>query len=355
MEDHKSKKITIIDVAKRAGVSKGTVDRVVHHRGEVSKSSEEKVLKAIEELQYQPNLYASMLASRKVTLIVLLLPQFSKGEFWEKIYDGFISGAESVKPLSIKTKTILYDQYSPASFKEACSTALEEGPSGVVIAPLFRSETESFASKLRDLKIPYVYVDTKLEEDGYLAYFGMPMYRSGTMSAVLLTERCRQEEVDKVAIVRIQRDRTKQSDPTVTRRAGFVDYMNQHFPDCELINVFVDPNDPASIAKTLDAFSASHQDIRFVVMFNSRVHLLESWLRNHPAEGRRVIGFDNLDLNIDLLREGLVDVLISQHTETLSANAVSALADYVLLGKTPQRKDNYMHMDILTEFNIDNY
>ena len=30
-----NRKITIIDVAKRAGVSKGTVDRVLHNRGEV--------------------------------------------------------------------------------------------------------------------------------------------------------------------------------------------------------------------------------------------------------------------------------------------------------------------------------
>ena len=46
------KKITIFDVAEKAGVSKGTVDRVLHNRGEVSRKSAEKVRKAIEELNY---------------------------------------------------------------------------------------------------------------------------------------------------------------------------------------------------------------------------------------------------------------------------------------------------------------
>ena len=46
----KNGKVTIIDVARKAGVSKGTVDRVVHNRGEVSRKSAEKVRKAIEEL-----------------------------------------------------------------------------------------------------------------------------------------------------------------------------------------------------------------------------------------------------------------------------------------------------------------
>ena len=57
--------VTINDVAKAAGVSKGTVDRVLHNRGEVSKKSKEKVLRVIEELGYKPNLYASMLASEE--------------------------------------------------------------------------------------------------------------------------------------------------------------------------------------------------------------------------------------------------------------------------------------------------
>ena len=74
----KNGKITIIDVARKAGVSKGTVDRVVHNRGEVSKKSAEKVKKAIEELRYQPNLYASLLASKKAHVIACLLPTFGK-------------------------------------------------------------------------------------------------------------------------------------------------------------------------------------------------------------------------------------------------------------------------------------
>ena len=38
------KRITIKDIAQLAGVSKGTVDRVIHNRGEVSEASRQKVL-----------------------------------------------------------------------------------------------------------------------------------------------------------------------------------------------------------------------------------------------------------------------------------------------------------------------
>ena len=52
--------VTINDVAKAAGVSKGTVDRVIHNRGEVSPKSREAVLKVIEELGYKPLYHFSM-------------------------------------------------------------------------------------------------------------------------------------------------------------------------------------------------------------------------------------------------------------------------------------------------------
>lgn len=348
-------KITIIDVARKAGVSKGTVDRVVHSRGEVSKKSEAKVRKAIEELGYQPNLYASLLASRKTHEIACILPKFGKDEYWEKIYNGFEEGSESVAALGVKTRVFFYNQYDVASFKAACTKVLESKPSGVVLPPLFKNDTLTFAQKLKNLDIPYIYVDTKLEDDGYFSYLGMPMYKSGYLCAYLLTERCTPKDMDKVVIVRILRDKARQSDPTVSRREGFLDYMSEHFPACEILNVFIDPSNPANIEKTLSDFARNHGELRNVVMFNSRIHLIEKYLSAHPLEGRRVIGFDNLDRNLAMLGESLVDIIIAQHTEAQSRNAVRILSDYILMQKRPAVRDAYMHMDILTRLNTDGY
>ena len=105
----------------------------------------------------------------------------------------------------------------------------------------------------------------------------------------------------------------------------------------------------------LEAFFSEHPDIRFVVMFNSRIHLIRNYLGSHPLPARRVIGFDDLDKNLEMLKDGVVDILISQHSDMQSHRAVNTLADYIILHKKPQRRDNYMHMDILTRFNDENY
>ena len=163
------KKITIFDVAEKAGVSKGTVDRVLHNRGEVSCKSAEKVRKAIEELNYEPNLYASLLATRKNRVIACVLPHYTPGEYWEKIHEGFKAGGELSASLNVGTAVFFYDQYDSESFREACRRMIDSKPSGVVLPPLFKNDAMEVAALLKDKEIPYVYVDTKLEDGNYFA------------------------------------------------------------------------------------------------------------------------------------------------------------------------------------------
>ena len=72
------KQYRIKDIAKMAGVSAGTVDRVLHNRGEVSQSSREKVEAILTEIDYKPNLYVSSIGVKRVISIVVVLPSFRR-------------------------------------------------------------------------------------------------------------------------------------------------------------------------------------------------------------------------------------------------------------------------------------
>ena len=58
-----------------ADVSVGTVDRVIHGRSGVSESSRKRVEEILKQLDYQPNMYASALASNKKYAFACLLPR----------------------------------------------------------------------------------------------------------------------------------------------------------------------------------------------------------------------------------------------------------------------------------------
>ena len=346
-------KITINDIARRTGLSKGTVDRVLHNRGEVSKKSYAKVMEAIQELGYEPNVYASLLAKGGSQLVAVLIPAHEQGSFWELAASGIDKAAKGTATIGIRIEHFEYDQYDIESFRNTCERLLEARPAGVVLAPLFQEETLAFAARLKELEIPYVFIDSKPDSDDYLAYFGMPLYKSGYLCGDLLTGG--RENIASVLMVRVKRDRLQQSDPTINRRAGFMDYMLEHSPECTLGNLFINPNDPEGTYGKLDAWFREHPDVHHIVMFNSRIHLIVPWLEDHPDAARRVVGFDNLSANLDALRRGTVTSLIAQHPEEQVRLAVDTLAEFILRKKSPLRKDNYMHMDILTRYNVEDY
>ena len=84
----KAKNVRISDIARMAGVSVGTVDRILHNRGKVSKTAQEKVNRVLQEVEYRPNLMARSLALKKQFNIAALIPAFRPGEYWEKVAEG---------------------------------------------------------------------------------------------------------------------------------------------------------------------------------------------------------------------------------------------------------------------------
>ncbi len=346
-------KVTINDVAKAAGVSKGTVDRVLHNRGEVSRKSKEKVLRVIEELGFKPNFYASLLASQKERVIQCIIPEFLPGEFWSMTAKGVRDASAVVSRFGIRLETVNYEQYSVDSFRGACAKVLENSPSGVLVAPIFGDETLKFVKSLADRDIPYIFLDSKIEDENYLAYFGMPMYRSGYLCADMLVGGG--EVPEKVFVVRIERDKKGLSDPTAERRKGFMDYMGKHCPEVRVENVFIDPKDRESIGERLDSTVGAGSGKKFIVMFNSRIHIVSDYLENRGIRNCRAVGFDSLEKNLDALRNGTVHALIAQHTDRQTVDALNAMTDFLIFGTEPAKKDNFTQMDILTKYNCDYY
>jgi DNA-binding LacI/PurR family transcriptional regulator len=76
-------KPTIYDVAREAGVSIATVSKVINNTGRISDKTRKKVLKIMEELDYQPSVVASALTGKRTYTIGLLIPDLANPFFAE--------------------------------------------------------------------------------------------------------------------------------------------------------------------------------------------------------------------------------------------------------------------------------
>ncbi|MFW5804785.1 MAG: LacI family DNA-binding transcriptional regulator, partial [bacterium] len=107
----------IKDVAKKANVSVGTVDRVIHNRGQVSATTQEKIMKIIEEIGYEPDIVASSLASKKTYRLSILIPMDNgENEYWNAPLKGFERAFNEIKHFNINIEYFLYNPQEKASF-----------------------------------------------------------------------------------------------------------------------------------------------------------------------------------------------------------------------------------------------
>lgn len=87
---------TISDIARRAGVSKATVSRVLNNRPDVDKSTREKITLIIDELNYSPSVFAKSLSTGRKNLIGLMVPSLST-YFGQEIVRGVAAGLEDTQ------------------------------------------------------------------------------------------------------------------------------------------------------------------------------------------------------------------------------------------------------------------
>ena len=100
-------KITIQDVAQRAGVSVATIDRVLNRRPGVRLQTVERVESAIRELNYQPDRIAARLARGREYRIWFILPT-TTGEFFRSIEEEVQNSAQrmSAERVAIMMKKV---------------------------------------------------------------------------------------------------------------------------------------------------------------------------------------------------------------------------------------------------------
>ena len=175
-------KTRIKDIARLAGVSIGTVDRVLHNRGEVSEKTKLRIQNILEETGYSPNIAARALKSTRSLKLVSLLPEASgTNSYWNKHSKGMSKAITELEPFALDLIMLNFDMQSEKDFQEKTSIVLENDPDGVLVAPIFKAESLVFCRKLSQKKIPFVFIDSYIEDTGFLSYIGEDVYQSGKL------------------------------------------------------------------------------------------------------------------------------------------------------------------------------
>ena len=342
--------IRIKDIAEKAGVSIGTVDRVLHNRGEVSSITKEKILAIINDLDYRPNFLASTLASKKETVFAALIPKApSQDSYWTRPLSGITRSAEELTQFGVKLQLFLFDTEGAASFTEKTAEILENPPAGVLLAPWISREAKSFTSKLDALDIPYVYIDSNLKETNPLSYIGQNSFQSGYLAAKLLSYGLPEDRV--LLLVHIGRELDNQNH-LHQREQGFYDFFEKKSIRQKIVKLEIQESE-TELKQQMLAKGLSPKDVDCVYVTNSRVHIVAAYFSSLGLQPR-ILGYDLIPPNVKMLEKEAIDFLLCQNPEEQGYRALNALFDNVLR-KQPVEKEHYTSIDIITRENLQYY
>ncbi|MCT4703195.1 LacI family DNA-binding transcriptional regulator [Enterobacteriaceae bacterium H20N1] len=151
---------TMLEVAKKAGVSKATVSRVLSGKGYVSEETKRQVYQAIEETGYRPNLLARNLASNTSQCIGLVVTNtLYNGNYFSEIL------TQAAKKLEDKGRQlILMDgKHSAQEEREAIQFLLDLQCDAIIIYPRFLT-TDEMDDIIEQHKQPIMVVNRKLRK-----------------------------------------------------------------------------------------------------------------------------------------------------------------------------------------------
>lgn len=347
-------RIRIKDIAAMAKVSVGTVDRVLHNRGGVSEINYQRVKEIMNKLKYEPNMYASALASNKKYLFACLFPSHKNGEYWTAVENGIQEALKTYSDFNVSIKIKYYDPFEYSSFIASGNELLESQPNGMLLTPSNPKMTKQITDAMKKKKIPYVFLDFNISELSPLAFYGQNSVKSGYIAAKFLMMMA-DNGTNEIAIFRQIKDGIIGSNQQEYREIGFRQYMKEHYPNCKIsvMNIHIRDLEEGDDVM-FEHFFQQHSNIKNGITFNSKVYIIGEFIKKYNIKPFNLMGYDLLNRNVACLRDGNVSMLIAQKPEDQGYMGITSLCKHLIL-KKPIQTINYMPIDLLTVENIDFY
>lgn len=337
----------IKEIARRAGVSIGTVDRVLHERKGVSDKTRSKIKQLIKELNYQPNKMASLLASKKTLNFAVIIPMVSLNtDYWDYPKKGIDLAGEQLKQLGVTFNYFFFNLEDQASFNKACKKALTASPDGILLAPSFIKESTLFVKKAAENNIDIIYINSDLPHQAGLSYIGPDFFQSGRVAAQLTKLYVKKRQP--IMVVNISTD--MESDHHLLRKVqGFEVFFEEKEKNRKIITLHIPQTKINDIEKIVKKALAANTDCKSFFVTNSQVHILAKILKKQLSDFF-LIGYDFIEKNIDYMKEGDIDFLICHRPKDQGYEAAMALYKYRYYGTEPSDM-LFMPIDIITKEN----
>lgn len=340
---------TLKEIADLAGVSRGTVDRVLNHRGSVNPQTEKKILEIVQALDYKPNKAGIVLAAQKKNLKLGVVLLGRDTVFYDDILAGVRDKAEELEGYNCSV-LLRQTEYDLTQQLDAIDELVAEGISGLAISPYNDNAVREKIDALHEQGIPVVTLNTDIENSRRLAYVGCHFYRSGETAGGLMhlmtggaAERC-----VRVGIISGSTNILCHTE----RIAGFRHVTESYggIRIVETVNTYDDETESYDL--TADMLRRLPEINALYFTAGGVYGGCRAVMDSGRAGQITVITNDMVDTTREFLENGLIAATICQQPFVQGYKPLSILFTYLTTGELPAVENDYVNIDIRIRENL---
>lgn len=306
----------IPDIARAAGVSTATVDRVLHGRLPVRPATAQRVLKAAAELRYLPEQDLWRTLRPPPMDLAFLLPAGSN-RYLRMLGDGIAGAGDALAPYHVHCRVHYIDSFDPARVAAALRRH-GKAAHGVAFMALEHPLVRAAVDELAAAGVHVLTLISDLAQSRRVACVGMDNRAAGRTAATLIGRFLgpRTGSVAMIAGSLAYRGHEE-------REMGFLGLMQEQFPALRVVGVREGRDDADTNERLARALLKQHPDLVGLYNIGGGAEGVGRALQAQRRGPRPVFVAHGLTPDTRaLLIDGTLDAVINQHPQTMLLNCV---------------------------------
>ncbi len=319
-------KPTVHDIAKEAGVSLATVDRVLNRRPGVRTKTVEKVQAAVDKLGYVRDLYAANLARQRLYRLAFVLPT-GQSQFLLGLEAAIGEAVRGLRVDRVDLQIVRVPVDDPSAARRAFERLIRQGVDGVAVMANETPMVRDMIAHLKEIGVAVVAIVTDQPETQRDHFVGINNVAAGKTAGVLMGRFLGTATGSVLVVVN-----STQARDMVERRLGFDEIVSARSPNLKALPSLEGHDSYEETYQLVKRAFGEHQDVIGVYCVGAGLRGVTRAVEELGRTDLVIVGHELTEHARRALEAGVVDVIITQnlgHIVRSAARVLRALSDGV--------------------------
>ncbi|MEL7106079.1 MAG: LacI family DNA-binding transcriptional regulator [Pseudomonadota bacterium] len=312
-------KPTVHDIAKEAGVSLATVDRVLNQRPGVRRVTVERVQAAIDKLGYVRDIYAANLARQRLYRLAFLLPT-GQSQFLASLEDAVGEASRGLRAERNDLQTIRLPVDDPVAVRRGFERLISQGVDGVALMANATPMVRDMIARLKAEGVAVAAMVTDQPDTERDHFVGIDNVAAGRTAGALMGRFLAGRSGAVLVVVN-----STQARDMVERRLGFDEVITREFPALRALPSLEGHDDFEETYRIVSKALKDRDDIIGVYSGGAGLRGVTRAIEEGDGRDLAMIGHELTPHSRKALEDGVVDVIITQNVGHIVRSAARVL------------------------------